>query len=279
MSKVGKYLILKSIGDGLWSNVKLAKDEETGDLVALKMSKDSQSDSHIRMFRNEWKILKMMEHKSLVKYRDSEENFKYIDENDKRRRANYLAIDIWTNGELFDWVAETGKFEEDLARSVFQQIVEGVEYLHHNGISHLDLKLENILMDEEFNIKIADFGFANDEPISDNVVGTHGYMAPEIERKVKYACKPADIFSLGVILFTIVYQRPPFNISKPNDKMFQFIMRNDMRRFWNYLEWRIERIRLSDELKELIGCMLSVNPIERPSISEIKEHLWYCFNF
>ena len=102
---------------------------------------------------------------------------------------------------MFDWVAETGAFSEKLARFYFQQLISGLEYLNSHGTSHRDLKLENILLDEKFNLKIADFGFASVKPRNSTFKGTQGYMAPEVIRGEEYSGHCIDIFAAGVMLF------------------------------------------------------------------------------
>lgn len=72
-----------------------------------------------------------------------------------------MALELCQGGELFDFIAQTGRFEEPVARYYFKQLLDGLEYLHNNGISHRDLKPENVLLDDQFNLKIADFGFAS----------------------------------------------------------------------------------------------------------------------
>ncbi|RYX99953.1 hypothetical protein EON78_02240 [bacterium] len=120
-------------------------------------------------------------------------------------KISYTLMDYAPNGDLFEAV-ETKRipFNERLVRSYFQQIVTGVEAIHSNGAAHLDLKLENILLDNEFNAKIADFDmcyFPEDRRIMSR--GTQNYRAPEIIKGNCQNAQAADVYSLGVILFLL----------------------------------------------------------------------------
>lgn len=98
----------------------------------------------------------------------------------------YILLELANGGSLFDYVAEAGRFEEKYARHFFKQLLEGVAYLHSSGITHRDLKSDNLLLDDDFNLKIADFGFAapikghDGSGILKEKLGTPGYMAPEL---------------------------------------------------------------------------------------------------
>ena len=91
------------------------------------------------------------------------------------REVCYLALELCKGGDVFDWVAETGSFSDILARHYFHQLIDGLAYLHNNGISHRDLKLENILFNDKYDLKIADFGFASLQSLNRTIRGTQGY--------------------------------------------------------------------------------------------------------
>lgn len=103
--------------------------------------------------------------------------------------VSYIVLELALGGELFDFVANSGRFEEPAARYYFKQFLEGLDYVHQKGFTHRDLKPENLLLDHQFTLKIADFGFA--APVegkdgSGNLttkLGTLNYMAPEIHLK------------------------------------------------------------------------------------------------
>ena len=85
----------------------------------------------------------------------------YVKENPKKTRpVFYVVLEIASGGEVFDFIANTGRFQERVARYFFKQLLEGLDHVHMNGHAHRDLKPENLLMDKDFNLKIADFGFA-----------------------------------------------------------------------------------------------------------------------
>jgi len=139
----------------------------------------------------------------------------------------YVVLELAQGGELFDFLMETGKFGEKLARYYFRQMIEGIHHIHAGGLTHRDLKPENILFDKNFNVKIADFGFAaalegNDgSGVQRTYLGTPFYMAPEIHEKKSYDGERVDVFALGIILFIMIAQNPPFRVAdKRVDKLY-----------------------------------------------------------
>jgi serine/threonine protein kinase len=112
--------------------------------------------------------------------------------NGEKKPAFYIVLELASGGELFDFVASTGAFSEPIARYYFKQLINGLDSVHRKGMTHRDLKPENLLFDHEFNLKIADFGFAAPLAGRDGsntlktVLGTFGYMAPEIFAKLPY---------------------------------------------------------------------------------------------
>ena len=101
-----------------------------------------------------------------------------------------------SGGELYNIIEQYGKIEEDKARKYFQQIISAIEYTHFNGVSHRDIKLENILIDSKDNTKLTDFGLSNYMKDGDYLktrCGTSAYAAPEIVLKQKYCGTEIDI--------------------------------------------------------------------------------------
>ena len=156
---------------------------------------------------------------------------------------------------------------ENEAKKIFQQIIFGVEYLHTHQVCHRDLKPENILLDEENNVKLADFGLSNimrDGIFLYSSCGSPNYAAPELINGKYYNGSSIDIWSCGVILYTLLTGSLPFN-EKQTAKLYQKI------RECRY----IIPENVSDKAKDLIFRMLQKDPLNRISISEIKQHKWF----
>jgi serine/threonine protein kinase len=141
-------------------------------------------------------------------------------------------------GTIFDVVLETGPMDEPLARHYFAQFLDGLSFIHDKGYVHRDLKAENLLLDDQFDLKIADFGFAKYtvDNAQTTYIGTEPSMAPEIVAKEdgdrEYNPRVADIFATAVILFTIVSQRPPFFFAQKDDQFYKYFEKNTIEKFW-----------------------------------------------
>lgn len=151
---------------------------------------------------------------------------------------DYMILELGLGGELFDYIAISGGFSEKFARYFFKQFMNGLDYCHRNGVAHRDLKPENLLLDLNYNIKIADFGFAAPVEGKDKGgylytgLGTPNYMAPEIHLKQPYEARPVDLFAAAVILFIMVAQHPPFTTAETKDHYYKLIAQNRADWFW-----------------------------------------------
>ena len=149
--------------------------------------------------------------------------------------------------------------------------------MHKCGISHRDIKLENILLDAEANALLCDLGFSSIQESGrlHECKGTPGYMAPEMFTEEGYLGAQVDVFALGVTLFALKMGRPPFQHASMQDE-FYATMVNDPTRFWaSWHEYsRAHSIRISDEFQNLIMKMLSHAPDDRPTIDQILAHEW-----
>jgi serine/threonine protein kinase len=149
-----------------------------------------------------------------------------------------IALELATGGELFDYVATGGAFNERVSRFYFRQLIEGLSYVHSHGVTHRDLKPENLLYDEKFNLKIADFGFAapiqgrDGSGFCKTKLGTESYMAPEIHAKRPYQGASVDLFAAAIILFIMFTQHPPFTRAEPNDPFYRLLCANRADLFW-----------------------------------------------
>lgn len=198
--EIGDYEIGRTLGLGSQAKVKLGKHKVTGEKVAIKIIKkknfDSKPDQKIKLQR-EISLMRIFNHPHLLKLIDVYETETHI----------YLILEYAKHGELFDYIVARGCLSAECALNMFHQIVFGLDFLHTNNICHRDLKPENILLDRNDRVKIADFGFARwmKNSTTSTSCGSPHYAAPEvIKGDANYDGKIADIWSLGVIFYTLL---------------------------------------------------------------------------
>lgn len=189
----------------------------------------------------------------------------------QKATVSYIAMEYAQEGEIFEWITKTGKFSESEARYYFHQLINALEYMHNQGFYHRDIKPENLLLDSDYNLKIADFGFTTKNPVSDNRKGTLPYMAPEILLGRKYNASDADLFGAAVTLFNLVTRHTPFKKASGDDAIYRYVINGDMEAFWNAHSGE----NVSDSFKDLFQRMIDPNPCNRLSIKDIKTHRWF----
>ena len=159
---------------------------------------------------------------------------------------------------------------EGRALKLFTQIVKGIAYCQSKNINHRDIKLENILVLNNDTIKLIDFGFAvkaNKETYQKLLCGTPSYMSPEIVSKEDYIAQYSDVWSLGVLLYTMLYGRFPFR-AKDDETLFEMIKEGNI----IFPDTPI----VSDNIKNLIKKIMNVNPKLRPSPEDILNDIILC---
>jgi len=254
---IGKYRLLKTIGKGNFAKVKLAKHIPTGKEVAIKIIDKTQLNpgSLQKLFR-EVRIMKTLDHPNIVKL------FQVIE----TEKTLYLVMEYASGGEVFDYLVLHGRMKEKEARAKFRQIVSAVQYCHQKKIIHRDLKAENLLLDSEMNIKIADFGFSNEFVIGnklDTFCGSPPYAAPELFQGKKYDGPEVDVWSLGVILYTLVSGSLPFDGSTLRE-LRERVLRG---------KYRIP-FYMSTDCENLLKKFLVLNPARRASLEVIMKDKW-----
>ena len=283
MSKtIGKeYLILKEINNGATSNIYLVKSIKSKEIYAAKIYK---FESERKYFYKEIESLKRLYDTPgiahLISFGESSILKEGIPEDDTQQ---YIILDYVSNLDLFYYVKNSNEIDENKIKSLFYRILEIVDQCHSKGICHRDLKLENILLDNECNPILCDFGFAGFSEEEDGsgclteFLGTNYYASPEILRQIPYNGIKCDIFSLGVILFCLVFKSFPFSSATKSNSLYKLIFRKKYNEYWEEIGKKngIKKVvQVSEECKRLIFKMLAYNPNERPSIDEIYRDDW-----
>uniref|UniRef100_A0A8C1NZQ4 MAP/microtubule affinity-regulating kinase 3 n=1 Tax=Cyprinus carpio TaxID=7962 RepID=A0A8C1NZQ4_CYPCA len=254
---IGCYRLLKTIGKGNFAKVKLAKHILTDKEVAVKIIDKTQlNPSSLQKLFREVRIMKLLNHPNIVKL------FEVI-ETDK---SLYLVMEYASGGEVFDYLVAHGRMKEKEARAKFRQIVSAVQYCHQKCIVHRDLKAENLLLDADMNIKIADFGFSNEFTLGsklDTFCGSPPYAAPELFQGKKYDGPEVDVWSLGVILYTLVSGSLPFD-GQNLKELRERVLRG---------KYRIP-FYMSTDCENLLKKLLILNPTKRGSLEQIMKDRW-----
>ncbi|XP_011434566.1 serine/threonine-protein kinase MARK1-like isoform X7 [Crassostrea angulata] len=254
---IGKYRLIKTIGKGNFAKVKLAKHVPTGREVAIKIIDKTQlNPSSLNKLFREVRIMKNLDHPNIVKL------FEVIE----TEKTLYLVMEYASGGEVFDYLVAHGRMKEKEARAKFRQIVSAVQYCHQKHIVHRDLKAENLLLDADMNIKIADFGFSNEFVPGnklDTFCGSPPYAAPELFQGKKYDGPEVDVWSLGVILYTLVSGSLPFD-GQNLKELRERVLRG---------KYRIP-FYMSTDCENLLKKFLVLNPTKRVCLENIMRDRW-----
>ena len=228
------------------------------------------------MFENEIAINSMLNHPNIVKMVDAEVNAIMKKPSTQQEWVrSYIATEYCSEGDLFNKIKTENGLSQKLCKSIFTQVLNGVEHMHSKGIAHWDLKVENILIHEDGSAKICDFGLATIEETSTLWVGTEAYMAPEVNSGERYEPKQVDLFSLGVILFVMATCSFPYRRAHESDQLFRNIVDKDFNSFWTVHESVSGGKVLPDSMKLLITDLLSIDPEERPDFDTIWMSSWF----
>ncbi|XP_046716682.1 LOW QUALITY PROTEIN: testis-specific serine/threonine-protein kinase 6 [Silurus meridionalis] len=259
------YTLSQTLGLGGYSKVKCAYDKELKINVAIKITDRRKVSSNFwnKFLPRELEIQASLNHPHITKM------FKtiHIDE-----QKHVIVMELASQGDLQKLIKINGKLSEDLSKKLFLQLSVAVKYLHDQNIVHRDLKCENLLLDHDFNLKVADFGFSKrlryvggKMVLSNTFCGSAGYMSPEILQKISYNPKTSDVWSMGVVLFNMLVGTIAFDDSSITrmGKQKQHVI--------NF------PVDLQDNCKnvcDLITCMLNPDPDQRFDINQVIQHPW-----
>jgi len=225
------------------------------------------------LYNREKEVLRNLFHPNIIRY-ISHSN---LDIENKRFKA--LVLEYAPYGDFHALLASGKLHGESLLLQYFNQLVEGVGYLHSQGIGHCDLKLENLLLGKDYLLKITDFDHAQSTGDRENISrGTKGYRAPEV---IEGTCKDnfaADVYSVGVLLYVFLTNELPFLETKHSgqDVNDYGIYCQDKDAFWDRKAIQSQNHRLfDDDLRELLNGMLEKDPKERLILEKVKSNQWF----
>ena len=256
---INDYIIKETIGTGTFCEVKLGINKYTNEKVAIKLLEKSKiiEINDLERIQREISIIKNLNHPNIVKINEIFENENYY----------FLIMDYCSKGELFDYIVNKIRLNEEETSFFFYQIINAIEYIHSKGIVHRDLKPENLLLCEKNKLKIIDFGLSNyynNNKLLKTPCGSPCYAAPEMVSGKKYNGFKTDIWAIGITLFAMLCGYLPFE-DIDNDVLFKKI-----------LDCKIEfPDYLSHLSKDIINKILNVQPEKRYCINDIKCHQFY----
>ena len=256
---LSEYNIIKIIGRGNFSIVKLGEHKLTKEKVAIKIMKKSQiinQDDLIRIDR-EIQMLKSLNHENVIKIYNIFEDLKRF----------YIIMEYCENGELFNRIVEKNRLTEDESAIFYYQLINGLEYIHKNNIIHRDLKPENLLLSKDDILKIIDFGLSNYsryDILLDTPCGSPCYASPEMVNGQRYNGFLTDIWSTGIILYAMICGYLPFEDN------------NDGKLFEKIFYCKIHYPKHIGELPlDLLKKIIVSDPCKRITLEQIKQHPFY----
>ena len=281
MKEVGflddKFIIKKIISkNGSFSIVYLVEDKSKNKIFAAKVIEEETNENQIT---NEAELLQYLSNKSpyIINLIDKGKGKLIVKgETQEILDKSYIIIEYCSKGMLLNYILLIEKgFEELLSKVIFEKILKGVQAIHNSEIVHLDLKNDNIFIDEKYNLKIADFGVSikkseqHDLQKLKIITGSEKYNSPQVNFKKVYNGYKNDIFSLGIILFSLITGKLPFI-----DKMEYAKHMKNIEEFLENYE-KTNNFTFSPEFKNLFQKMVSAKEKQRPSIEEILKDKWF----
>ncbi|GAB1598879.1 testis-specific serine/threonine-protein kinase 4-like [Argonauta hians] len=257
------YTVLKTLGYGSFSIVRLARHRcYKPDLVAIKIIRLSKVPVTYQnhFLSRELEFWPKLNHPHIIKFYDSFEELERV----------YIVLEYASNGDMMSYIQKFGALPEAKSKKYISQVCGAVAYLHGLNITHRDLKLENLLLDQNNNIKITDFGFVTGNKLSElsqTYCGTKSYASPEILRGEPYDPRKADTWAIGVILYIMGTCRMPFDESRGIKRILE-----DQKRLC--LTWG-KTHRISRDCRHLIKRLFTYTYIMRPSVKDILLYKWF----
>lgn len=279
-----QFLLEKIMGQGGSSRVYKAEHVQSQTEYAVKIIRKDKNicpKKGAKMLHEEHaRMVKLQEHPNILKSFGAFENGTLSTELGPTD-VQYNVLEIAENGSIASLIRKIGGLGQTLVKFPFMQICSAVQYIHSQGIAHMDLKLDNILLDQFFNCKVADLGVSldvtNSNGYTDSKRGTVCYMAPEIHYLLPtetYDAYKADIYSLGVCLYALLFGELPIKKDDDESTIHDSDTLTTITGLKCSLDCKKKWSQLPEDLQDLLSCMLSLEPDERPELSEILEFPW-----
>ncbi|KAK8846034.1 hypothetical protein M9Y10_020035 [Tritrichomonas musculus] len=250
------YNVIQRLDCGTTSVVYMVEDQKTKKKFAAKImsKKNSESKSMMNTIMNEIKVLQSVSHPNIIKV---EEVFEIKNE---KEEYNVIVMEHCSKGDLLSYANNVGFQNESEKKKILLGFLSAVEYLHKKGISHGDIKLENILLDDNLTPKLCDFGFCRLTLIAgdDSKKGTLFYAAPELLVKGQFNTLKSDIWAIGIALYSITELQFPFKEINQ-----YFIIQQILNGKLSINE------DLNSKLRQLVERCTAKNPSNRPTIDDI----------
>lgn len=279
-----QFFLEKCIGQGGSSRVYLATHLESETKCAIKMlrkDKGYEAEKGARiMLKEHERLTSLQGHPNILQsYMTNSEGILYA--NDRNNDVMYNVIELAENGSFSSLIRATGGLGEEIVKFQFLQICHAISHMHKNGYAHLDVKLENILLDARYNAKVADMGVSLDVSMTDGMCdsrrGTVTYMAPEVNHLLAgetFDAYKADVYSLGMCLYVLIFGEFPVKESDEHSTMFDSETMGcltGLKCSFGAKQWNC----ISAECQELLSSMLTMEPEDRPTVDEILENEWF----
>ncbi|XP_056615387.1 testis-specific serine/threonine-protein kinase 6 [Triplophysa dalaica] len=253
------YKCIATIGEGTYAKVKLATSKKHQRNVAIKiLDRDKNPDFCEKFLPRELAVIRRIHHENIIHVHEYfEVGRKYV----------CIVMEV-AEKDLLQKIHEDKRIPKEQTKTWFSQMVSAVNYLHQLDIAHRDLKCENILLTTDGRVKICDFGFGRfmkeSFERSHTFCGSAAYCSPEVLRNTPYDPKKYDVWSLGVILYTMITGLLPFD----DTNMRQLTRLQEMPLVYP------DNVDVEESCRAFIATLLQVNPSTRPTIQQVAEHPW-----
>ena len=260
IKQIGDYILGEEIGSGAFGKVLLGKHILTGEKVAIKILDKmilNQNPEDYELVKKEISILKLVKHKYIVQLYEILQTAQHI----------FIIMEYCEGKEILDYILTKNRLNELESLKYFQQLINCLFYLHSQNIAHRDIKIDNMLLDINKDLKLIDFGLStkySDDDLLDQPCGTVVYAAPEVLEGKEYHGMLADVWSSGIVLYGMLAGYLPF--SEKNDEENKKLVIKGQITMPDFF---------SDKVKDLLKHMLDVNPMTRYTLQEIKDHPWF----